>query len=118
MTLTEQVYTQALLLAGDLEPRQEEMLKLLCNASVSSLNSRLREGLRPEDCLADFIASASLYALAAMSGQTDMARLERITAGDVTLHRCGYDAAANCLRYQAELIIAPYLKDRFVFVGV
>jgi hypothetical protein len=47
-----------------------------------------------------------------------MARLERITAGDVTLHRCGYDAAANCLRYQAELIIAPYLKDRFVFVGV
>ena len=118
MTLTEQVYTQAHLLAGDLEPRQEELLKLLCGSVVSSLTARLREGLRAEDCLADFIASASLYALAAMSRQTDTARLERITAGDLTLHRSGYDAAANCLRYQAELMIAPYLKDRFLFRGV
>lgn len=118
MTLTEQVYAQALLLAGDLEPRQEELLKLLCGSVVSSLTARLREGLRAEDCLADFVASASLYALAAMSGQTDMARLERITAGDVTLHRSGTDAAANCLRYQAELMITPYLKDRFSFRGV
>lgn len=118
MTLTEQVYAQALLLAGDMEPRQEELLKLLCRSVVASLTARLREGLRAEDCLADFIASASLYALAAMSGQTDTDRLERITAGDVTLHRSGGDAAANCLRYQAELMITPYLKDRFSFKGV
>jgi hypothetical protein len=56
-----------------------------------------------------------LYALAALSGQTDM---ERIVAGDVTLQRSSSDAAANCLRYQAEVIIAPYLKDRFCFKGV
>ena len=118
MTLTEQVYTQALLLAGDLEPRQEELLKLLSSGAVSTLTVRLREGLRAEDCLADFVAAASLYALAAMSGQTDMDRLERITAGDITLHRSGIDAAANRLRYQADLIIAPYLKDSFAFKGV
>ena len=28
------------------------------------------------------------------------------------------DAASNCLRAQAELMIAPYLKDRFSFRGV
>ena len=56
MTLTQQVYTQALLLAGDLEPRQEELLKLLCASVVSSLSGRLREGIRPEDCLTDFEA--------------------------------------------------------------
>ena len=118
MTLTQQVYTQALLLAGDLEPRQEELLKLLCASVVSSLSGRLRESIRPEDCLTDFIASASLYALAAISVQTDMGQMQRITAGDVTLQRSGTDAAANCLRYQAELMIAPYLKDNFSFRGV
>ena len=35
MTLTEQVYAQAALLAGDLDERQTNLLKLLCGASVS-----------------------------------------------------------------------------------
>jgi hypothetical protein len=118
MILNQQVCAQALLLAGEMEPRQEEMLKLLCNGAVSALQKRLREGLRPEDCLTDFIASASLYALAAMSTQTDMGRLDRITAGDITLQRSGTDAAVNCLRYQAEVMMAPYLKDSFSFRGV
>ena len=118
MTLTEQVYTQALLLASDLEPREEELLKLLCGGAVGSLTARLREGLRAEDCLADFVASASLYALAALSGQTTLGRMEKIVAGDVTMQRSSSDAAANCLRYQAEVIIAPYLKDSFSFKGV
>ena len=30
MTLTEQIYAQALLLAGELEQRQTELLKVLC----------------------------------------------------------------------------------------
>lgn len=115
MTLTEQVFAQALLLAGDQQQRQEELLMLLCSASVNSLTARLRQGLSPEDCLADFIAAASLYALAALSAQSDM---EKIVAGDVTLQRSSTDAASNCLRYQADVIIAPYLKDNFSFRGV
>ena len=45
---------------------------------------------------------------------------EQITAGDLTVRRAtGYDdAASKCLRNQAELMIAPYLKDRFSFLGV
>ena len=115
MTLKQQVYAQAALLAGQLEGAQAELLNTLCTAATASLTARLREGLRPEDCLADFVASASLYALAALSAQGDM---ERIVAGDVTLQRSSSDAAANCLRYQAEIIIAPYLKDNFSFRGV
>jgi hypothetical protein len=119
MTLKEQVYAQALLLSGDLEARQEELLKLLCGGVVSSLTTRLREGLRPEDCLADFIAAASLYALAALNSVTDSGSLEQISAGDLTIRKSGSgDAASNCLRNQAELMIAPYLKDRFSFLGV
>ena len=118
MTLTDQVYAQAMLLAGGLEAKQEALLKLLCRGATASLSARLREGLTAEDCKADFIAAASLYALAAMSGSSEMDQLEQITAGDITLRRSGSDAAANCLRYQAELMIAPYLKDRFSFKGV
>jgi len=119
MTLKQQVYAQAALLAGDLEEDQRKILNLLCTAATASLTARLREGLRPEDCKADFIAAASLFALAAMNQVKDGQALEQITAGDLTVRRTGKtDAASAVLRNQAELMIAPYLKDRFCFRGV
>ena len=118
MTLKEQVYAQAVLLAGELEGNQGEILNALCRASTVSLAARLRQGLTPDDCKADFIAAASLFALAALNSVRDMGELEQISAGDLTLRRGSSDAASNCLRNQAELMIAPYLKDRFCFAGV
>ncbi len=120
MMLRDQVFAQALLLAGDVEPEQEEILGALATAATASLTARLRDGLSPEDCKADFIAAASLYALAALSSVQSVEGLEQITAGDLTLRKStgGRDAASNCLRNQAELMITPYLKDRFCFKGV
>ena len=82
MTLTEQVFAQAALLAGELDGRQTNLLRLLCGASASSLTARLREGLTPEDCKADFIAAASLLALAQLNGVDDDAQVEEFKAGD------------------------------------
>ena len=118
MMLTEQVYAQSLVLAGDLSHRQQEILKLLCRSSVSALASRLREGLTPADCKADFIAAASLLALSALNGVGEETAVEQITAGDLTIKTGSRDAAANCLRTQAELMMSPYLRDRFSFLGV
>ena len=119
MTLREQVYAQAALLAGQLETERADMLSVLCTASTVSLAARLKDGLRPEDCKADFIAAASLFALAALNGVKDDTSLEQISAGDLTIRRSGNsDAASNVLRNQAELMIAPYLKDSFSFMGV
>ena len=118
MTLTEQVYAQAMLLAGGIPAEQEEMLKVLCRGAAGSLSARLRDGLTPEDCKADFLAAASLYALAALSEVGEEKQMDYIRAGDVTLRPRSRDAATNCLRNQAELMIAPYLKDRFSFLGV
>ena len=73
MILTEQVYAQALLLAGGLEKQQEELLKVLVTGTCSSLAARLRQGLTPDDCRADFIAAASLYALSALAEVKDAA---------------------------------------------
>ena len=44
--------------------------------------------------------------------------MEVFQAGDLSIRRRSMDAASNCLRNQAELMIAPYLKDRFSFMGV
>ena len=120
MRLKNQVLAQALLLAGELTQRQQLVLEALCTATTASLSARLREGLTPEDCKADFVAAASLLALAALASVAEDMPVEQITVGDFSVRKGGssHDAASNCLRSQAELMIAPYLKDNFSFLGV
>lgn len=118
MTLNEHVFTQAALLAGQLEARETEILRALCTAVTASLAARLRKGLSPENCKADFIAAASLFALSALDGMERPDQVEQFRIGDVTVSPGGRDAASNCLRLQAESLIAPYLQDRFTFRGV
>ena len=119
MMLRDQVLAQALLLGGELTERQQLVLGALCTAATASLQARLRDGLAAQDCTADFIAAGSLLALAAMGSVSDDMPVEQITVGDFTVRKgSGHDAASNCLRAQAELMIAPYLKDRFTFLGV
>lgn len=118
MMLTDAAFAQAALLAGQLDDRQTKLLQVLCRASCNSLAARLREGIAPEDCKADFVAAASLFALAALNeaGQTDA--LEEFRAGDLTIRRNSADTPSQCLHRQAELIIMPFVKDTFVFRGV
>lgn len=118
MTLPEQIYAQAVLLSGGIADGQEHILQALCRSACANLSSRLRPGLGPEDCRADFLAAGALYALAALSEIDTEGQMEYVKAGDVTLRRRGGSAAANCLRNQAELMISPYLADRFSFRGV
>ena len=120
MNLIEQIQAHAQLMAGSMSPQQTQILKTLCQAAASSLENRLREGLTPEDCKADFVAAASLMALAALTSYRAEDFSEQISVADFTMKTTtGYkDAASNCLRTQAELMIAPYLKDCFSFMGV
>lgn len=118
MSLTDQIVAQACLMAGRLDERDTELLRLLCQAAAASLAARLRPGLTPEDCRADFVAAASLFALASMSQVAGDTALEEVKLGDVTLKRKDADTASRCLHSQATLIIAPYLQDRFSFQGV
>lgn len=117
MTLTEQVYTQALLLAGSDSKVNEARLQVFCQSATVSLTAQLRQGLVPDDCKADFVAAASLYALAALSETDELTQLNHIQVGDVTMKRGG-SAAAACLRNQARLMMSPYLQDDFAFLGV
>ena len=111
MTLNEQVFAQALLLAGDLEETQTRLLEMLCTAAVRSLTARMRDGITPEDCKADFIAAASLYGISALKDAEENSSVEEFRAGDLTVRKGGVarDAASRCLERQAEMIILPYL---------
>ena len=118
MTLTEQIYTHARVLVRDAQDENKQLLEVLCRSAEVSLKAKLREGVSIEDCRADFVAAASLFALSALSAASEEKNLDEMKIGDVTLKRGGADTASKCLYSQGELIIAPYLADRFCFRGV
>ena len=118
MTLAEQVFAQALTLAGELDERQSGLLRVLSGSVCAGLKARLRKGLTAEDCLADFVSAASLMALAALSEAGEPETVESFTAGEVSVRKSRSSAAANCLRYQAQVMMMPYVRDPFAFMGV
>ena len=114
--MTDQVFARAMLMAGELDSRQQELLRILCEASFSSLEARLREGLAPEDCREPFITAAGFQALAALGG---FGEASEFRAGDLTVKlKDRQGDMARELRYQADALMGPYLKDTFLFAGV
>jgi hypothetical protein len=118
MTLTEQVYANAVLLSGVDADEQALLLEVLCQSAVSGLSRQLAEGVTPESCKADFIAAASLYALAALQEADPMARVQEVKVGDVNWKQGGTASSAASMRQQAQIMMSPFLKDRFAFRSV
>lgn len=118
MTMTELVFAQALLMAPDLSTTEQHMLQMMCHAAVTSLERKLRNNLAVKDCQNEFVSAASMYALAAMSEISEENQFEQISTGDLTLRRGNGTLASNCLRNQADMIMAPFVKLGMVFMGV
>ena len=105
-------------MAQDLPDGKEVLLEALCRSAVVSLKNRLRDGLVPEDCQTEFVTAAGMYALAALSCVHDLGEVEQFSAGDMTIRKATGNAAANCLRTQADMLMAPYVKSPMAFMGV
>ena len=118
MSLTEQVMAQARFLARDVADKDIQLLETVCIAAVSSLEARLRDDVSSEDCQADLVTAAGMLAIAALTDIGDWTGVEQMTAGDLTIRRKDTGSAAEYLRSQAELLMAPYLKTAFSFLGV
>jgi hypothetical protein len=116
--MVREVFAQAKLLSGVQETGQAQLLQFFCQAAVTALTARLRDGLSPKDCTADFVAAASLYALAAYSETDPMTNLEQLQLGDMTFRPGSGNAAAVCLRKQADMMMLPYCVDGFSCWGV
>lgn len=118
MTLTEQVYANAVLLFPVDADEQALLLEVLCQSAVSGLSRQLADGITPDTCKADFIAAASLYALAALQEADPMARVQEVKIGEMTLKKGNSTTVAASLRQQAEVMMSPFVKDRFSFRSV
>lgn len=118
MSMTGLVMDQVVRIAGRDDPRQEAFLQLLCQAVTSEMTARLREGLHPEDCRADFVVAAGLYVLAALAETDENLNLQHIQVGDLTVKPGGGENAARCMREQAARLLQPYCADNFSFRGV
>ena len=107
MRVADQVFSQAELLAGEMDER----LRLICTVTVGSLSRQLREETAPEDIREDFVAAASLLAYARWSRGQDV---QEFRAGDLTVKK----GQAGNLEGEALSLLRPYLKSDFVFLGV
>lgn len=117
--MTEEVYTQALALAGELEETEQALLKLLCTAAVTMLENRLREDADPESCREAFVTAACLYALAGLKDAGSSSDIAEFKAGDLTVRKGeSLSGGSDRLRQQADGLIRPWLRDSFAFLGV
>ncbi|MBQ6996779.1 MAG: hypothetical protein IJO72_03050 [Oscillospiraceae bacterium] len=115
---TQLIYTHALELAPDISNREEELLKELCFAAEVSLQRKLRRNILMKDCHNQFVAAASMYALAALSEISEESQFAQVAVGDLTIRKTDGTVAANCLRKQADMLMAPYVKSGVAFMGV
>ena len=116
--MKQRIFDQAMLLAGETDKQKEDVLYVLCGIWESSLAARLREGITAEDCGADLITAAALFALADLNALEE-ADVAEFKAGDLTVKKGGSgNGAARCLQRQGEMLLKPYVKDSFSFLGV
>ena len=114
--MQDRIYARAVELAGETDRRKQDLLRGLCEAFTVSLEARLREGMTAEDIYEPFATAVSLYALAAMLGMEQ--ECDEFRAGDLTVKQGSGAQRQKELRWQAEQLMGPYLKDNFLFAGV
>ena len=114
--MQDRIYARAVELTGTADRRMQDLLRGLCEACTVTLEARLREGMTAEDIPEPFVTAASLYAVAAMLGLEQ--ETEEFRAGDLTVKQGNREQRQRDLRWQAEQLLGPYLRDNFLFAGV
>ena len=113
--MRQEALDKALALAGELDTEKRARLEMLCEAAFAALEMQLRDGLSPEDCREAFLIAVCLHALAAIEG---FGEVSEFRAGDLTVKTNRQGSVSRDLRQQADALMGPYLKDRFLFAGV
>lgn len=100
------------------EQADDALILACCKAAEAELLNGLKPGLTEEDCADSFTLAVSYLALSYLCAGKSTAP-QQFTVGDVSIRRGGEDISAACLRAQARLAMAPFLKDSaFAFKGV
>lgn len=117
LTLLERIERDALLFAAVESEDEREALRRMCAAAADGLSARLRPGVEPEDC-AGFVQAAAWTAISFFAAGKRADGVTSFTAGELSVALGGKNAAAEALMMQAEILLAPYLRGNFAFMGV
>lgn len=118
LTFCDEIFDMAKVFAGELSEDEEGALFTLCAASEGELLSRLRPDVELSSCKQSLISAACWLAIAAFSTGRQPAEIGAFTAGEFSVSFGATGASAECLRAQAELMMAPYTYGGFSFSGV
>lgn len=98
--------------------QDEELLRLVCAGACRTLEGRLRDGVRPEDCGAAYRLAAAWLAADWLRDAQGLSGVTALSAGNISVRREGGGDSGKLSRRAMELM-APYLRDEgFVFRGV
>ena len=92
---------------------------VLVDADYSQIELRVLAHIADDEVMRQaFISGQDIHAVTA--SQDFGVPVEQVSVGDFSVKKgkVTHDAASNCLRAQAELMMTPYLKDNFSFMGV
>ncbi len=114
MTLTVQIFDQALAMSGNISVQQRQLLHALSTAAESALTVGIRQE-QSEAFRETMVTAGALYALAAFLEADEEHALQSFSAGDLTIHCRNGSEGADTLREQARRMLDPYRIDRFAF---
>lgn len=117
MAIPDEIYATAAVFLGGQDERERAALMGLCKAAEAGLCARLRPGLTPDDCREALVCAAAWIALGQYAAGMQSDGVASFAAGDLKVTKQAA-AAIACLQTQAELLMAPYLRDSFRFRGV
>lgn len=93
-------------------------LRALCESACQTLDRRLRDGVRPEDCGGLYPVAAAWLVMDWLSQCQGMDGVTALSAGDISVRREGGGGSGK-LSERAMELMAPFLgDDGFVFQGV
>jgi len=114
--VTEQVLELVQALGG--AGQDEEVLRTLCANACQTLDRRLKDGLRPEDCQGAYPLAAAWLVMDWLRDSRGLEGVTSLTAGDISVRRDGASDSGK-LSERAFELMGPYLRDDgFVFRGV
>ena len=98
--------------------QDEDVLRMLCESACRTLDRRLKDGLKAEDCGRAYPLAAAWLALDWLRDSQGMNGVTYLSAGDLTVRREGGGDNGSLSR-RAREIMRPFLRDDgFVFRGV
>lgn len=117
--MTDEIYALAAFLSPDPEPN-ETVLRALCRAAEKEIAFKLKSNFTPELCKDSFVMAAALVAVSHYEDALRAANgsVKAFSVGDFSVSADDGGRAGKALRAQAELLMMPFSKNGFSFMGV